>query len=53
MYTFNTNLLYNVNEPMRAHTPEWFDSERYYNCENFYSMLKPGFKKKSHRFGRK
>lgn len=50
MYTIDTNSFYNFSEARDHFTPNWFSSEKYYNCEYFFSTLQKKVKKeKKHR----
>lgn len=39
MYTLDTNSLLSLGATRRKTSPDWFDSEKYYNCEDFFSIL--------------
>jgi len=39
MYTLDTNNLLDLGSARCKTTPDWFDSEQYYNCEDFFSIL--------------
>ena len=54
MYTLDTNTLLNLGTSRCKTVPDWFDSEQYYNCEDFFSILSRKMKKdkrvkKNHR----
>lgn len=54
MYTLNTNTLLNLGTTSYKTSPDWFDSEKYYNCEDFYSILhSQGKKEKKMRKNRR
>lgn len=39
MYTVDTSSLLTMLGTRYKTSPNWFDSEKYYNCEDFYSIL--------------
>lgn len=39
MYTLDTNALLDLGNTRYKTNPDWFNSEQYYNCENFFSIL--------------
>jgi hypothetical protein len=50
MYTQNTNLVYKLLGFKDANpSPNWFSSERYYNCDQFQSHEKHKKSKALHR----
>lgn len=54
MYTVDTSSLLTILGTKYKTSPNWFDSEKYYNCEDFFSILHSATKKekkmhKNHR----
>ena len=40
MYIGSTNISFDLSDYKSDITPSWITSEKYYNCENFYSHSK-------------
>lgn len=54
MYTVDTNSLIDLVNLRAKTSPNWFESERYYNCEDFFSILQKNVRRtkkerKSHK----
>lgn len=41
MYTLDTKTLLTLGATEKESLPNWFNAERYYNCEDFLSILYP------------